>query len=106
MSLDEASAQQRALAWNWGDRRLVRCFLILSQARYHYADVRDYEAAAPHGPSEAHARSYWQDYNPERIPVDVTEVLADAALYFPDWRSFPQLELADLALWERDRLKP
>lgn len=104
LSLDRASAEERAKTWGWDKRKLVRCYLILSGAKYHYADVRDYEGAARRGATEADARSYWADYDPQRVPVEVTEVLADSALFFPDWRAFPTIDFAATARLNTARL--
>lgn len=39
------------------------------------------------------------DFDENRIPTGVTEVLADSDLYFPDWRTFPTLDRSRLAGW-------
>lgn len=87
------------------NRLLVRCYLILSQGNYHYADVRDFEQAAQHGATVDCARSYWSDYDPERIPIGVTEIVADSALYFPDWETFPEIDVPATAAWNSARQK-
>jgi len=105
LSLDEATAREREQSWSWGVRRLVRCHLVLSSGRYHYADVREYEQAARHGPTVDHAHAYWGNYDETRVPKGVTEVLADSDLYFPDWATFPTLDRKKLAIWEEDRAR-
>lgn len=103
VSLDEASAKEQAQYWGWSGRTLVRCYLVLPGANYHYADVRDFEAAARGHSVTHHATSYWGDYDPEKVPPGVTEVGADGSLYFPDWRRFPQLDVDALARWQLSR---
>lgn len=51
------------------------------------------------GDVEWNAHACWSDFDENRIPTGVTEVLADSDLYFPDWRTFPTLDRSRLAGW-------
>lgn len=99
LNYDKAVAETRQAEWGWSGRRLVRCYALLSSAKFHYADIRDYESAACGHLTTALAESYWKDYDEAKIPREHVEVLADAALYFPDWRDFDEVDSADLTRW-------
>ncbi|MDI7774035.1 hypothetical protein [Asticcacaulis sp. EMRT-3] len=102
LSLDRATAEERMKYWLFNNRMITPCYLVLSSGRYHYADVRDFEAAAKGDLTEENALSYWGSYEQDKVPIGVTEVIADSMLYFPDWKTFPQIELPSLAAWSRE----
>lgn len=99
LSYDKGVAETRQAEWNLHDRRLVKCYALLSSAKFHFADIRLYEEAAMGNLSEAIAERYWEDYDKAVTPREHVEVLADAAMYFPDWREFDELSAADLTNW-------
>lgn len=100
LSPTDTVAQQRAVQWRWQDRRLVECYLVRSSGRYHYADVGYFEQCARGKRDEKLAHAYWSD-NAERVPDDRLEILADSALYFPDWRSFPSVDADSLVRFDQ-----
>ena len=53
------------------------------------------------------ASKYWEVFQP-RTQTDLyrLEVLADSALYFPDWREFPTLTHDVLSAWSLDNAQP
>jgi hypothetical protein len=78
----------------------------LSSGRYHFANVDIYEKLEGRPNDVALAREYWTTFNPttpeERANL---EVLADSALYFPEWREFPKLDEAELIAWAAGELR-
>jgi len=65
--------------------------------------VRDFANATRYWPTDDLARSYWSDYAPQKISPDVTEVLADSALYLPDWANISVLDFQVTARWDAAR---
>lgn len=82
LSVDRETAERRALTMFRGDRKVVRCRLVLSSGRYHYADVDLYEKLEGRPDDRELARRYWQTFNPEEPSErQRLEVLADSALF-------------------------
>ena len=107
LNYDKAVAEARAKAMFRGQRKLVRCHLIRNGGRYHFADIDLYERLEGRPTDESLAKKYWETF----IPSDEAsrarlEVLADSALYFPDWRQFQTLDDHALMLWSFDNPPP
>jgi hypothetical protein len=86
-----------------GNRTLVRCHIVLNGARVHFADSRVYEKLEGRPDDHALATSYWQQFDPKsEDDWKSLEVIADAALYFPDWATFPTIPFETLARWQED----
>jgi hypothetical protein len=98
LSFDKATAERRAIEWGWQSRRMVRCHLILSSGVYHCADLRHYEQCALGLHDETLAHDYWKG-PPSDLPVDTLEIIADSALYFPDWDTFDEIDFAGAGAW-------
>lgn len=104
LSVDRETAERRASDMFRGDRSVVRCRLVLSSGRFHYADVSLYESLEGRPDDRALARKYWQTFNPTELGErQRLEVLADSALFFPDWRKFPRIEETTLIRWQADQ---
>jgi hypothetical protein len=96
-------AEARADEWGWQNRALVPCYLILSSGRYHYADVGIFEKLYEDPENRAIAESYWQTFQPNSTEeFSRLEVLADSALYFPDWENFPEVSTEALIAWDQE----
>ena len=98
LSLSEDSAKKRQKECGWSNRKIVKCRLILSSGRFHYANIREYEEPAKNEyigskDIEAHAHRYWNKCSESNLEVNNIEVLADCALYFPDWSTFSLLQV-------------
>ncbi|WP_235936731.1 hypothetical protein, partial [Steroidobacter agaridevorans] len=53
---------------------------------------------------DATANAYWNTFRPTASEdAQHLEILANSALYFPDWQSFPTLDMPALAEWQRLR---
>ncbi len=100
LSYDKGVAETRQTEWNFHDRRLVKCYALLSSAMFHYADIRLYERAARGDLRPVLAENYWKDYDEADTPREHVEVPANAALYFPEWEEFGEVSTADLAKWD------
>ena len=100
LNYDKETAEQRAQQWGWDNRCLARCFIIRSGGFFHHADVEIFELLAHDAQNRNLAYQYWQTFHPSS-PAEVTrlEVLANSALYFPDWQEFPEVDVEALALW-------
>jgi hypothetical protein len=87
-----------------GERMLVRCYLVLNGGRYHYADISLYEQLEGRPDDLVLAQKYWEtSFNPESEDEHFRlEVLADSALFFPDWDTFPTLSEEALIKWSED----
>jgi hypothetical protein len=96
LSLSLEIAKERNKEWNWEkDCMIVRCYLILSSGIFHYANIKEYESSASCYNSdkcvEKHAHKYWEEFAEGNFLNTGIEVLADSALYFPDWKTFPRI---------------
>lgn len=104
LSLSKQVAEKRFKDWNkYSDDRhiIVKCYLILSSGKYHLANISEYEEATKKNAIstiEEYARSYWEGVTEADTGDKRIELLADSALYFPDWNNFPKIELANLNL--------
>lgn len=107
LNYDKSVAEQRSKAMFRGQRKLVRCYLIRNGGRYHFADMDLYERLEGRPTDEVLARKYWETFIPTDEPGrGRLEVLADSALYFPDWREFQELDDHALMLWSFDNPPP
>lgn len=83
-----------------GHKTLVRCFIVLNGAKIHHADGRLYEQLEGRPDDAALASKYWETFTPsneeERRHL---EVVADCALYFPDWKTFPTIPFESMKQW-------
>lgn len=96
LSLSREIAEERLKKWKLKNRTIVRCYLILSSGRFHYANIKEYEDAARSTSDERitkHAHKYFEKFVEGKFPNAQIEVLADSGLYFPEWRTFPQINL-------------
>jgi len=112
LSISKEVAEQRSKEWKdwvnlgqwieWKDTRiLTKCYLILNSGKYHFANIKEYEKTKKTNDEtliKKYAGRYWGEgfsevkYSDERI-----ELLADSALYFPEWKKFSKMELPDKA---------
>lgn len=96
-------AEARADEWRWQNRTLVPCYLILSSGQYHYADIGIFEELCDTPDDRTLAESYWQAFQPNTSEeYSRLEILADSALYFPDWESFPEVSTEALVSWDQE----
>lgn len=100
LSLSKEVAEERLINWEWqNSRRIVECYLILSSGRYHFADINEYEKVArgeveiSDKDIEEYAHRYWKESCIANPLDEKIELLADSALYFPDWKEFPKAVL-------------
>lgn len=101
LNYDKDTAEQRAMRWNWKDKHLARCYIIRSGGFFHHADIEIYERLARCDPQNRElAYQYWQTFHPSS-PSEFSrlEVLANSALYFPDWQGFPEVDTNALEQW-------
>jgi len=102
LSLSKEVAEKRLKEWKWENKRiLTKCYLILSSGKYHFANINLYEKSAKENNEnliKQYARSYWEGFTEADAGDEKIELLADSALYFPDWNNFPKIELANLSL--------
>jgi hypothetical protein len=107
LNYDKSVAEHRLHAMFRRPRRLVRCLLIRNGGRYHFADVGRYESLEGRPDDEALAHQYWTTFAPQTTQErERLEVLADSALYFPDWKEFPILDDGVLIRWSLDNPPP
>ncbi len=104
---DRSLAELRTRDMFRDDRQISLCYLVRNGGRYHFADVGLYEQLEGHPDDRALARRYWSNF----MPTDPQqhhrlEVLADSALYFPEWETFPQLDHDSLLNWMHDNPSP
>jgi len=93
-------AEYRAGVWAWETRTLARCYLLLSSGKYHYADVSVFEDLTRSPDDRSLAERYWRTFQPRTVEEGFQlEVLADSALYFPDWEEFPEVPEKSLGAW-------
>lgn len=103
LNFDRATAEKRANTMFRGNRRLVRCHLVLNGGRYHFADVGIYERLEGRPDDRELAAKYWERFNPKNDEeFHRLEILADSALFFPDWQDFPTLDDKSLFAWSLD----
>ena len=107
LNYDRSIAEHRAKHMFRDKREIARCLLVRSGSAYHFADVGLYEQLEGRPDDEALARRYWQDFVPrEAVEYLRLEVLADSALYFPDWKTFQRLDDISLTHWMLDNPPP
>ena len=69
--------------------------MILSQGRFHYADITQYEnCAQQNNGGEEYAHLYWKKFVEGNFDLSEIEVLADSALYFPNWETFGRVTIS------------
>ena len=102
LNQDREVAEYRMRDTLRGNNTLVRCRIVLNGATLHFADSRVYERLEG-SPDNTVAMAYWRRFDPktdeERRNL---EILADAQLFFPDWRTFPTLSVESLLEWQQD----
>jgi hypothetical protein len=86
------------------ERLLTSCYVIRNSGRYHFGDIRIYETLTGQPEDTALAFKYWEK---SFIPTNIDdhkhlEILADSALYFPDWRTFTKIDPTTLVNWQLD----
>ncbi|NMG04803.1 hypothetical protein [Azoarcus taiwanensis] len=107
LNYDRAVAERRSATMFRDSRRLVRCYLIRNGGRYHFADVDVYERLEGRPDDRVLAAKYWELFQPKtEDELHRLEVLADSALYFPDWQEFPTLDDRVLMRWSLDNPTP
>jgi hypothetical protein len=103
LNLDRATAEKRALSMFRGARKSVRCHFVLNGGRYHFADLGVYEALEGRPDDIPLAEKYWSRFEPANVDEqNRLEILADSALYFPDWQDFSTLDDDVLLRWQKD----
>ncbi|WP_312373910.1 DUF2441 domain-containing protein [Stutzerimonas nitrititolerans] len=101
---DKATAEARAVDWNWHNRSLERCYIVRSGGTFHHADVALYEKLVTDPENAGLAEKYWQPFHPSTADEQSRlEVLANSCLFFPDWKKFPEIDITALALWNQYR---
>lgn len=86
-------AERRENTMFRGNRKLVRCQVVLNSAKFHHADVDIYERLTGRPDDVNLAAKYWEEFKPvTQAEFDRLEVIADSMLYFPDWKNFPLLD--------------
>lgn len=104
---DREAAEYRMRDTLRGNRTLVRCHIVLNGAKAHYADSRIYERLEGRPVDTSLAKAYWQTFKPKNDEDRRSlEVIADSALYFPDWKTFPTIPFESLVLWQQDNPPP
>lgn len=84
-----------------GSRKLVRCQVVLNSGKFHHGDVDIFERLTGRPDDINLAMSYWLNFNPAtEAEIERLEVIADSALYFPDWKDFPLLAPDVLIAWQ------
>ena len=93
LNFDRVVAECRSNSMFRRKRILTPCYTILTDSSFHFADVEIYERLEGSPDDAALAKTYWGTFIPANsTQASSLEVLADCALYFPEWRSFPNLE--------------
>lgn len=101
LNFTEELARQRSKDVLRGNKQVVRCLVVMNGARVHFADMERYERLEGRPDDRNLALTYWDTFTPESdLESSRLEVVADAALYFPDWESFPTLPFEDLIAWQ------
>jgi hypothetical protein len=113
LSISKEVAEQRSKKWRervnlgkscqlmtWQDTRiLTKCYLILNSGKYHLANIKEYEKAAEENDEnliKQYAGRYWgKGFSEAKFLDERIELLADSALYFPEWETFSKMELPD-----------
>ena len=104
---DRGIAEYRMRDTLRGNKTLVRCFIVLNGAKVHYADSRIYEQLEGRPDDMALAVKYWDTFEPKtEEDRQNLEIVADCALYFPDWETFPTIPFASLVQWQQDNPPP
>jgi len=111
LSISKEVAEQRSKEWServnlgkswqqmtWQDTRiLTRCYLILNSGKYYFANIKEYEKAAKENDEnliKQYAVRYWgKGFSEAKYLDERIELLADSALYFPEWKTFSKMEL-------------
>lgn len=100
LNFHRTTAEQRMHSMFRRPRSLVRCRLA-GTGTMHFADVGLYEQLEGRPDDAGLARRYWQTFEPKTVAEAARlEVLANAALYFPDWREFPKVSDEVLLEWQ------
>jgi hypothetical protein len=87
-----------------GNKTLVRCFIVLNGAKIHYADSRFYEQLEGRPDDVALANRYWETFKPNNEDDRQSlEIVADCALYFPDWKTFPTIPFESMKQWATEQ---
>lgn len=92
------TAEKRMKDWGWQDRMLVRCHILTTTGCLHAAFVSNFEELARNNSLTEFADRYWTE-TPSLITdknKNNIEILADCALYFPDWVDFDLLDTKGL----------
>jgi hypothetical protein len=102
LNFDQATAEFRQKDTLRGNRIIAQCFMTRS-GRIHFADAGIYERLEGRPDDATLAETYWQTFVPA-TPAEAVrlEVLAESALFFPDWRTFPILDDEVLNNWSLD----
>ena len=107
LSLSKEIAENRLKEWKKelkDNYIIVKCYLILSSGIFHFADITKYEEAIYNADViKEYAHSYWKGFSCASDLDKKIELLADSALYFPDWENFPKIELDNVDLSEENR---
>lgn len=113
LSISKEVAKQRSKEWkelmkwgrseqwmSWQDTRiLTKCYLILNSGKYHLANIEEYKKAAEANDEKLikqYAGRYWgEGFSEVKYSDEKIELLADSALYFPEWETFSKMEPPD-----------
>ncbi len=105
VSMDSETAKLRKAEMR-GERAIFPCRILLDGA-VHCADITLYDEivnSLGYPRAQTLGEQYWDRNNsPQNIPVNNLEILVGGSLYFPDWSSFPKLDLNIVAEFESIR---
>lgn len=103
LNADKATAEYRMRDILRGDKKLVRCYVVLDGGHFHLADSDIYERLEGRPDDANLARTYWETFKPkDSEETRRLEILAGSALYFPDWQTFPTIPFERLISWTID----
>jgi hypothetical protein len=103
LNADRQTAEHRMHDILRGNKALVRCHAVLKGARFHHANCDLYERLEGRPEDTQLAVRYWETFNPATAEeANKLEILADSALFFPDWQTFPTISHQSLFEWSLD----
>jgi len=103
LNIDRSTANHRMRDILRGNKKLVRCYIIANGANVHFADSEIYERLEGRPDDKVLARTYWENFTPKNNSENKRmEVLADSALFFPDWQTFQTIPTENLVNWIQD----
>ena len=104
----DIAAQRLQMEFSGQERLVTSCYLIRDSGRFHFGDVRIYDTLVGQPEDTSLAAKYWAtSYMPAKDSDHKNlEILADSALYFPEWRTFTKIDPVTSVNWKRDNAEP